>query len=237
MPRSAPRAQPRRARRPQWGKIAAVSLSGVALFALWRYTPLAEYLTAERLAGWARAVGDTWWAPIVVVGAYTPASALMFPRPLLTLVSIIAFGTWLGIAYSAAGIMLAAMLSYYAGRMMGQPRVERIAGSGLDAAKRVLRRHAVVGIFALNMAPVPPFIVQGLVAGAWRVNAWQYALGSALGMAPSLFMWTVFGRQAKAWLENPSSISWGIVAAAAALLALFTYLVRRWFARQEALAA
>lgn len=203
------------------------------MFALWRYTPLAEYITAERLAGWARAVRGTWWAPPVLIAAYTPAAILMFPRPLLTLVSIIAFGTWLGIGYSALGIMLAAMLSYYAGRMMGQRRVERIAGNGLDPAKRVLRRHGVIAIFALNMAPVPPFIVQGLVAGAWRVNAWQYAVGSALGMAPSLFIWTVFGRQARAGLEDPSSISWLIVAAAVALLGLFTYLVRRWFTMQS----
>jgi phospholipase D1/2 len=221
-------------RRPAWGKIAAVCLSGVALFALWRYTPLAELLTAERLSGWTRAVRDTWWAPLVLVAAYTPAAMLMFPRPILTLVSIIAFGTWLGILYSAAGIMLAAMLSYYAGRAMGQRRVERIAGSGLDPAKRVLRRHGVVAIFALNMAPVPPFIVQGLIAGAWRVDAWHYALGSALGMLPSLFVWTVFGRQAAAALDDPSSISWGVIAAAVALLALLTYLVRRWFAKQQA---
>ena len=222
----------RRSRGPAWGKIAAISLSGLALFALWRYTPLADHLTAERLTRWAQATGDTWWAPLVLVGAYTPAAILMFPRPLLTLVSIIAFGTWLGILYSAAGIMLAAMLSYYAGRWMGQRRVEQLAGKGLEPAKRVLRRHGVIAIFALNMAPVPPFIVQGLIAGAWRVNAWHYAIGSALGMAPSLFIWTLFGRQARAALEDPASISWMIVAATVALLGLFTYLVRRWFAKQ-----
>jgi uncharacterized membrane protein YdjX (TVP38/TMEM64 family) len=227
---------PRR-QRPAWGKIAAISLGGVALFALWRYTPLADHLTAERLGQWARSTGDTWWASVILVVAYTPAAILMFPRPLLTLVSIIAFGPWRGIAYSAVGIMLAAMLSYYAGRMMGQKRVERIAGKGLEPAKRVLRRHAIVAIFALNMAPVPPFIVQGLIAGAWRVNAFQYAVGSALGMAPSLFIWTLFGRQARAGLEDPSTISWLIVAAAVALLGLFTYLVRRWFAKQQTEAA
>lgn len=221
-------------RRPAWGKIVVVSLSGLALFALWRYTPLADFVTAERLAGWARAVRGTWWAPPVLVAAYTPAAILMFPRPVLTLVAIVAFGTSLGIAYSAAGIMLAAMLSYYAGRMMGQRRVERIAGNGLDPAKRILRRHGVIAIFALNMAPVPPFIVQGLIAGAWRVNAWHYALGSALGMLPSLLIWTVFGRQASVWLDDPSSISWGVIAAAVALFGLFTYLVRRWFAAQAA---
>jgi hypothetical protein len=39
--------------RPAWMKlIAALAIAG-ALAAAWRYTPLADYLTAERVGAWA----------------------------------------------------------------------------------------------------------------------------------------------------------------------------------------
>ena len=94
---------------------------------------------------------------------------------------------------------------------------------------KVLRRHGVLAIFALNQVPVPPFAVQGLIAGGIRVNVWHYALGSLLGLAPTLAAWTVFGNQIARALEEPSSISGWAIAAVIAVLAAITYFVRRWF--------
>ena len=101
--------QSRVARRPAWGKIAAALAIPLLLALAWKYTPLADLLTRENAVAWARAARENRWAPVAVVLAYTPAALLMFPRPFLTLLTIIAFGRWLGFAYSAAGIMLAAM--------------------------------------------------------------------------------------------------------------------------------
>jgi phospholipase D1/2 len=77
---------------------------GVALAAAWRYTPLSELVTPERIIAWAKAVRGTWWAPIAVVLIYTPSAFVLFPRPLLTLLTVIAFGPWLGFIYGMAGI-------------------------------------------------------------------------------------------------------------------------------------
>ncbi len=172
---------------------------------------------------------EVWWAPIALVLAYTPAAALMIPRPVLTLFAVIAFGVWLGLAYAAAGIMAAALATYYAGRVMPEQKMRRLAGAGLDPAVKVLRKHAVLAMFVLNQVPVPPFAVQGLIAGGIRVNVWRYGLGSLLGVAPALVAWTVFGDQLTRALEDPSKISWWLVALAIAMLAVFTYFVRRWF--------
>src|SRR3954469_3886284 len=78
--------------RPAWGRLAFFALAIVALAALWRYTPLAEIASAERVIEWAKAFGATWWAQVLVVLSYTPACFVMFPRPLITLASVIAFG-------------------------------------------------------------------------------------------------------------------------------------------------
>ena len=219
---------------PAWGKIIGITLVLIALGVAWRYTPLADYLTLDRINAVARVVRETSWAPIALIIAYTPAAVLMFPRPLLTLVAIIAFGLWAGIAYAAAGILLAAILLYFAGRRMKYERVKRLAGEKLAPVRRVLRKHGIMAIFELNMVPAPPFAVQGAMAGAFKVPFWHYVAGSILGMAPGLLAWTVFGRQLVRALRDPSEIRWWVVALVIALFSLFTWLTRRWFARHSA---
>ena len=41
-----------------------IVLAFAALSAIWRYTPLRDFLTPERVFDWAHTVGRQWWAPI-----------------------------------------------------------------------------------------------------------------------------------------------------------------------------
>ena len=75
-------------RGPAWGKIALIVVAVAALTAAWRWTPLREIVTAENILGWTRAVRGTWWAPLVLIAAYTVGAFVLFPRPVLTLVSV-----------------------------------------------------------------------------------------------------------------------------------------------------
>jgi phospholipase D1/2 len=218
--------------KPAWGKLAIGAAVMVLLALAWRFTPLSEFASRENAVAWSRAARETPWAPIAVILAYTPAALFMLPRPVLTLLTIVAFGRWLGLAYSAAGIMLAAMATYYAGRMLRRETVVRLAGEKFEDAGKVLREHGIMAIFASNMVPVPPFFVQGVIAGAMRIPAWQYAVGSILGMAPGLLAATMFAGQLRAALEDPSTISWWIIAAVAVVFVAFVWAVRRWFARR-----
>jgi phospholipase D1/2 len=225
-------AKPASKRKPAWGKLAIAAGVLLALALAWRYTPLNDYLSRENVLAWSRAAGETRWAPIAVILAYTPAALFMFPRPFLTLLTIIAFGRYLGAAYSGAGIFLAAMATYYAGRMMRRETVVRLAGGKFEEAGKVLRKHGILAMFVSNQVPVPPFAVQGIIAGALRIPAWQYAVGSILGMAPGLLAATVFAGELRAALEDPSTISWWLVALVAVVFVGFVWWVRRWFARK-----
>jgi phospholipase D1/2 len=223
----------RQARQPAWGKIVLIALACVALAAAWRYTPLSEFITAQRVMAWARAVREVKWAPIAVIALYTPAAFVLFPRPVLTLLTVIAFGPWLGFTYGMAGILVAALATYYAGRILSRETVKRLAGDKLDEMSKKLRSHGLAAVTAVRLVPAAPFAIEGVIAGALRLKLWHYMLGTFLGMLPGVLATSVFGGQIATALEDPSQINWWIVAGVVAAFVVFTYFVRRWFSNQE----
>ena len=192
----------RRARGPAWGKLALILAVAAALAAVWRWTPLAEVVTADNILDFTRAVRERWWAPPLMIAAYTAGAFVMFPRPLLTLVSVITFGVWLGLVYSTTGVLLAALVTYYAGRLMKRKTVRQVAGDSVDEVSKPLKRHGVLAVFAANMMPTPPFVVQNMIAGAIRIRLWEFMLGTFLALLPGILAWTVFGDQISTALEG-----------------------------------
>ena len=216
--------------RPAWARLVVFALVIGALAALWRFTPLAEVVNADNTIRWAKAFGANWWAPILVMISYTPACFVMFPRPLITLASVIAFGPWLGFAYSLVGIVSAAVVTYIAGRRMRRDTVRRLAGPKIERMVDVLRKHGLLAMSLLRLVPIAPFFVVGVVAGAVRLKLWHLAAGTAIGMLPGTLAATIFGDQ----LENAlagGEINWWIVGGCAALLGTGVVLVKKWFAK------
>lgn len=220
---------------PAWGKLVALALAVAGLAALWRYTPLSEVVTAERIGAWAANFGSVPWAPLAVVVAYTPASLVMFPRPLITLFAVLAFGPWLGWVSAMTGILLASYLVYLAGRRMRRSTVRRLAGHSINRVSEVLRRRGLVAMTALRLLPVAPFSVESLMAGALRLRARDLLGGTFLGMLPGTLTATVFGDQIHAAMTDPQSVNYTLIVGVVLLFAVATLIVRRWFRKQLAL--
>ena len=218
---------------PAWSKLALIALGVAALAAIWRFTALGEYLTPERAFDWAQAFGDFWWAPLAVIAAYTPACFTMFPRPLITLFAVVAFGPLPGFGYAMTGILAASLATYYAGRLLPEDTVRHLAGSKMDEMAGVLRKRGLAAVFAVRIIPVAPFAIEGMVAGRIPIKLWHFMLGTFLGMLPGTLTTTVFGDQIQTALEDPSRINWMLVAGVAAFFVVLTLAVRRWFAGQH----
>nr|ALS89226.1 SNARE associated Golgi protein [uncultured bacterium] len=227
---------------PSWVTFLVLALIIAGLAAMWRFTPLGELVTADKVMEWAREFARRmeWarefarrpWAPLVVLLAYTPACFIMFPRPLITLFSVVAFGAWMGFAYAMAGILIAALATYYIGRLLDRSTVRRLAGTKLNQVSEVLRKRGLIACTALRLVPVAPFAVEGLVAGAIRIKLWHFMLGTALGILPGTLATTVFGDQMEAALRDPAEINYWLVAGAALLLVVAILVVRKWFSVQ-----
>jgi uncharacterized membrane protein YdjX (TVP38/TMEM64 family) len=219
-------------RQPAWGKLGLMALSIAVLAAAWRFTPLAEFARPSHIKAFAEVVRSTPWAPFVVVAAYIPAAFVMFPRPLLTLFAIVALGLEVGFLCVLAGVMLAALATYFVGRLLPDGIVRRLAGSGFERFTGLLREHGIVAIFAANMLPTPPFGVQGIVAGAIRIPVLHYAIGTLLSMLPGLAAALIFGHQIIIGLEDPAKMSWAVIGSTGVAMLIIAFLATRWARRQ-----
>jgi uncharacterized membrane protein YdjX (TVP38/TMEM64 family) len=154
----------------------------------------------------------------------------MFPRPLVTLAAVIAFGPWLGFLYALIGVVGSSVVTYYVGRKMRRDTVRRLAGPRLDRMIDVLKKHGLAAMTLLRLVPIAPFAVEGIVAGAVRLKLWHLVAGTAIGMLPGTLATTIFGDQLETALSG-GHINWWIVGGVAAALGIGILAVKRWFGR------
>jgi len=203
-------------------------LVAAALALAWRYTPLADVVTPDSTIAFAESLSDYWWAPIVLVLSYTPATLVMFPRWLITLGAVAIFGPWPALAYAELGVLLAALGGYVAGKLVGIDTARRMAGPRLNRVKRVLRRRGLVAVTIVRLVPAAPFIVVNVVMGALRIPLHHYLIGTVLGMLPGMLATTVLGDQLTDALSAPTRTNLWIAAAAVLAIAMIAYAGQRW---------
>lgn len=223
-----PDVEPTRSSGRKWLKLAAAVVLIAGLTAMWKFTPLAYWLEPDRVTQWAQAFGDKAWAPLLVMLAYTPACILMFPRPVITLFAVVAFGPWLGFAYAMLGIEFAAWLTYVAGMRFSRETVRRVAGRNLNRIIDVMRRRGLIAMTALRLVPLAPFSVEGVVAGAVRIKLWHFMVGTGIGLLPGTLTATILSDQLQAALRDPGEVNYWLIAGAVLLVVLATWFVRRW---------
>ena len=214
--------------RPAWLAPLIVLLVAGALTAMWRYTPLAAWTDADRALAWAAEFSLVWWAPLLVLLAYTPACVVLFPRAFITLLAVAAFGPWHGFAYAMTGILIACAVTYFVGTKMNRQTVRRLARGKLTRMSQIMRHRGVIAMTAVRLVPLAPFPVVNVVAGAIHLRFRDFMIGSALGILPGTLVATVFGDQLVSGLKDPRSINLWLVAGLVCTLIVGTRLVRRW---------
>lgn len=113
---------------------------------------------------------------------------LFLPVTGLGALAVLALGPLSGAVWSSVGAIVGATLGWALGRFWLGRRVERLAlaPGGVTAFRRRLRRRGAREIAAARLAPVLPFAVVNLAAGAARVQLAPFLGGTALAIVPGL---------------------------------------------------
>ena len=212
---------------------ALLLLALIGLAAAWQWTPLKDWLDLDRVAGLAVAVRDNPLAPVIVVGGYIIGGLLSFPATILIVATAITFGPLTGFIYALTGCVSSAVCCYAAGRMLGREAVQRFAGERVNRLSRQLAERGLVAIMIVRLAPVAPFTMMNVAAGASHIKFWDFTLGTLFGMAPGLFAMTLFGDSLEDAIRRPSLATFVFLAALITVIITVNIVFRKWLSKRD----
>jgi uncharacterized membrane protein YdjX (TVP38/TMEM64 family) len=202
---------------------AASFAAALVLTLVWTATPLRTELTPERASHWITSLAQEWWTPWLMFAAFVLGNLIVFPRPLLTVAAVVAYGAWQGFAISMAGAEVATFIGYSFGRMCPRESVEQLAGSTLARFEPIMHRNGVVAMSLLRLLPLGPHVMGSVVAGALRFRPWHVFAGTFIGMTPGILASVLVGQQIAAGMSPDGHanqwILWGTVIAIVVLIA------------------
>ena len=133
------------------------------------------------------------WAPILYIGIYVIATALVLPSTVLNLLGGAFFGPWLGTLWTSLAAVIAAVITFAFTRTIGQEWVARKLGNKLQAMDVELQQGGVYYIFAIRLLPIIPYGLVNFAAGLTSISLRDYTLGTILGTVPGVLPFVLLG--------------------------------------------
>ena len=213
--------------RPRLLRIAVALTFFVALAAMWRWTPLRQWIEPEAMATLVQSLREAPATPVWVIGIYLAASMTMVPVMVVILATASVFGPFLGILYSMVGSLAGALLTYWVGRAVGRSTVEQLTGKRFRRVADTLKNRGLITMVIIRLLPIAPFTVVNMVLGSAGVGVRDYALGTVLGMMPGILGISLLQSQLENAIRSPSATSLAMLAGTTAVVASALVWLRR----------
>ncbi|MDX1573028.1 MAG: VTT domain-containing protein [Methylophaga sp.] len=226
--------QQRKAFRKQWLMSAGVLLFVVLLTAIWRFTPLGEWLNEDNLRSAASMIEQQPLAPLMIVLVFAICSLLAVPVSLLIIATVVTFGPWTGSAYAMGGSILGGLLGFWLGHLLGRGGVSRLAGARINRLSRRLGEQGLLAVITVRIVPVAPFTVINMVAGASHIRFRDFLWGTVLGMLPGIIAFSAFADSLIATLKQPQPQQLAILAGVVMAIIAMTLALKKFFAAKSA---
>lgn len=209
-------------------KVALLLTMLLVLVAVWRWTPLSDWLNIDQMMRYITLLESQSLAPWLVIPIFAVAATLAVPLTLLVVAVILVFGSSLGFAYALSGALLSAVMSYWVGQWAGHGLLKRYAGNRLHRISQKLSKRGVLTIITMRVIPIAPFAVINVVAGASHIRLRDFILGSFIGFLPGMAAIALFTDKVLRSIKEPSGINliWLVFWVVAIVLMMFG--LRKW---------
>ena len=191
--------------------------------ALWRFTPLREIASPEKLLAIMRADWtEHWWTVFLVIAVYIIANLALFPNLLLNIAVILGVGGFIGWLYAICGSLSAATVFFLAGRFWGAEKLTASNYEAIPKIKKFMAKGGVAAVVAVHAVPSGPYAVVNSIIGTFDIKYRDFIVGTFIAHLPGTLCLALFGKQLKNLFDNPSPqnilILLLLVCAAAALI-------------------
>ncbi|WP_291843334.1 VTT domain-containing protein [Maricaulis sp.] len=183
---------------------------------------------------WFEASASQWYALPLTILVFTALSFLGAPQFGLMAAALVAFGPTNGAVFAFIATQCSAGVNYVVGRYFGAGLLKRYGGDWANKISDFIGRNGLLASMVVRWVPSGPFIVVNMGFGVARTPYWAFALGTALGSAPKIFIVALMGESIRSMLTEGKVIL-GIAFAAAAIAWIGIMLVARvWLRRNRA---
>ncbi len=183
-----------------------VPLTAILLVAaLWRFTPLREFVNQEKLQALIQAQWtNQWWAVLLVIVVYLIANLLMFPNSILNIAVILGIGGFTGWLYAICGSLSAATVFFFVGHFWGVERLNALDYAGIRTIRKFLAKGGIAAVVAVRAVPSVPNAVVNSVIGTFDISYRDFIVGIFLAHLPGTLCLALFGKQLKNLFADPS---------------------------------
>jgi uncharacterized membrane protein YdjX (TVP38/TMEM64 family) len=172
----------------------------IAAIYLVRFTPVKEYLSAEKLGNFLEMAGV--WAPVIYIVFYGVGVCLFIPGSLLTGLGAAIFGAYWGFVYVWIGAMIGSSAAFYIGRTLGRDFAKSLIGDKLKKYDDAIERNGFATVLYLRLVYFP-FTPMNFGMGLTKVRFWDYLSGTGLGILVGTFIFTFFiGALKEVWISG-----------------------------------
>lgn len=191
--------------------IGAVVMSAV-LAALWKFTPLHNYVNSDHLQELSRShLVNQWWTILLIVPVYIVGSLLMFPNLALNIAVILSIGGLLGWLYAICGSLSAATVFFFLGHFLGVEKLNALKYGGIDKIKMFLSKGGIAAVVAVRVFPSAHYAVVNSVAGAFNISYRDFIIGTFIAHLPGTLSLALLGEQLKSVFAEPSPLNISIL--------------------------
>lgn len=172
-----------------------------------------------------------FFAALVLAGLF------FVPISLTWLTPVVLFGPLRGGAMALVATAASATLGYGAGRALGPSRLTALLGRPARRVANALIGRGVVSVAIVRLVSLFSATSGHLVCGAAAVRPREYALGTALGLAPAFVASVALGAALRGVVHSPGPWRIALTALGASAFAVFVLRLRRTILMRQHTAA
>lgn len=140
-------------------------------------------------------------AAFIYIVIYAVRPLILFPATLLTVASGLIFGPWLGTLFTVIGENASANLGFALARWFGRKAVETHITTKVSRWDDKLKQNGIVAVMTMRFIMLP-FDAVNFGCGLTAIRQRDYAIGTFVGILPSLIGFVLLGGVASSGVED-----------------------------------